>query len=61
MFSGKARRRREIFGDFTLKIVDFMKKIDQNQAKIPQNFLSAFGANPLLTRGGGGTLNRVDL
>ena len=51
---GKARRRRENFGVFTFKIIDFMKKIDQNRVKIPQNFLGAFGADPLLTRGGGG-------
>ena len=35
-FSRNARRRRENFGDFTLKIIDFMKKIDQNQPQYPK-------------------------
>ena len=43
----KARRRREIFEDLALKIVDFMKKIDETRPLKPQNFLGAFGADYL--------------
>ncbi len=45
MFRGKARRRRENFEDLALKIIDFMKKIDEKRLLIPQNFLGAFGAD----------------
>ena len=41
---GKARRRRENFEDLALKIIDFMKKIDEKRPLKPQNFLGAFGA-----------------
>ena len=44
---GKARRRRENFEDLTLKIVDFMKEIDEMRPLKPQNFLGAFGADYL--------------
>ena len=44
---GKARRRRENFEDLTLKIVDFMKEIDEMRPLKPQNFLGAFGADCL--------------
>ena len=44
---GKARRRRENFEDLALKIIDFMKKIDENRPLKPQNFLGAFGADYL--------------
>ncbi len=44
---GKARRRRENFEDLALKIIDFMKKIDENRPPKPQNFLGAFGADYL--------------
>ena len=50
--SGKARRRRENFGDLHTKFDDFIKKIDQNGPSDPQNFLGAFGADPAITRGG---------
>ena len=46
---GKARRRREIFEDLALKIIDFMKKIDDIRPLKPQNFLGAFGADYLST------------
>ena len=42
--SGKARRRRENFGIFTVKIIDFIKKIDQNGVSNPKKFLGASGA-----------------
>ncbi len=45
MFGGKARRRQEIFEDLALKIVDFMKKLDEKRPLIPQNLLGAFGAD----------------
>ena len=44
---GKARRRREIFEDLALQIVDFMKEIDEIRPLKPQNFLGAFGADYL--------------
>ena len=44
---GEARRRRENFEDLTLKIVDFMKEIDEKRPLKPQNFLGAFGADYL--------------
>ena len=44
---GKARRRRENFEDLALKIIDFMKKIDEKRPLKPQNFLGAFGADYL--------------
>ena len=50
-FSGKARRRRENFEDFDFKIIDFMKKIDENQLQ-SLNFLGAFGADPHQNKGG---------
>ena len=45
MFWGKARRRRENFEDLALKIVDFVKEIDEKRPLKPQNFLGAFGAD----------------
>ena len=42
--SGKARRRREIFGDLVPKIIVFMKKINEKRPLKPQKFLGAFGA-----------------
>ena len=47
MFRGKARRRLENFDDLALKIVDFMKEIDEIRPLKPQNFLGAFGADYL--------------
>ena len=43
----KARRRREMFEDLALKIIDFMKKVDEKRPLKPQNFLCAFGADYL--------------
>ena len=43
--SGKARR--EIFGDLVLKIIVFMKKIDEKRPLKPPKFLGAFGADYL--------------
>ena len=51
-FSRKARRRREIFGNLSYKIIDFIKKIDENDVQIPKNFLGAFGAEMTPIRGG---------
>ena len=45
MFRGKARRRLENFEDLALRIVDFMKEIDEKRPLKPQNFLGAFGAD----------------
>ena len=42
---GKARRRREIFEDLVLKIIVFMKKIEEKRPLKTQNFLGAFGAD----------------
>ena len=50
--SGKARRRRENFRILTFKIINFIKKIDQNRVQIPQNFSAPRG-------GGGGLLGFV--
>ena len=44
---GKARRRRENFEDLALKIIDFMKKIDEKRSLKSQNFLGAFGTDYL--------------
>ena len=52
-FSEKARRRREIFEDFDFKIIDFMKKIDENQLQIPKIFSAPSAPTPTKTRGGG--------
>ena len=49
MFGGKARRRRENFEDLALKIIDFMKKINEIRPLKPQKFLGAFGADCLST------------
>ena len=38
-----ARRRRENFGIFTLKTIDFVKKIHENQVQNIQNIIGAFG------------------
>ena len=51
-FPRKARRRRENFSEFSLKIIDFTKKINEKRPPNPQNFLGAFGADPAKTRGG---------
>ena len=51
-FSGKARRRRENFEDFDFKIIDFMKKIDENQLQIPKIFSAPSAPTPAKTRGG---------
>ena len=44
---GKGRSRREIFEELALKIIDFMKNIDEKRPLKPQNFLGAFGADYL--------------
>ena len=46
----KARRRREIFWDFSCKIIDFYKKIDENPVPNPQKFLGAEGAEVLKSK-----------
>ena len=41
---GDSAPQAKNFGILSYKIIDFIKKIDQNQVQIPQNFLGAFGA-----------------
>ena len=44
IIAGKARRRRENFGDLHLKYIDLNKETTELSSK-SQNFLGAFGAN----------------
>ena len=44
---GDALHRLEIFEDLALKIIDFMKKVDEKRLLKPQNFLGAFDADYL--------------
>ena len=41
---GDSAPQAKIFGILSHKIIDFIKKIDQNQVQIPQFFFGAFGA-----------------